>query len=332
MAGSRQRENQLSRTFAACFNEVPGFRRQMVGVFWKATGHSGHPPGHDSWQCVAEESTPKPGGGRVDLHVTRTDGGGRTPPGPHEFYVESKVESRLTRHQPHKYRRHGVRPLIVITKYRPEVPAAELDAEDVFSLRWQDVHRVLRSPLTHGAVDRRICLWMTDYLEELDMAYREDLSLADLRSCGKLFRTVTSKREWSSMASRGVFEVAHSCAGILDALHQDFLDRHQKLASAPYQNQQTFYGTYIAPPGKSVTVHHLGWSISKTRWTKWNLMCSICWGSDHTGTDFLVRLAGSEVEEHESSIPVARFLSKGKLDRAKLLRHVEACSRKWGGV
>jgi hypothetical protein len=332
MAGSRQRENQLSRTFAACFNESQGFRRQMVGVFWKATGHSGHAPGHDHWQCVAEESTPMPGGGRVDLHITRTDGRGRTPPWHHAFYVESKVESRLTRRQPHNYGQHGVRPLIVITKYRPEVPAAELKAEDVFSRRWQDVHRALQDPGIHGAVDRRICRWMTDYLEELDMAYREDLSLADLDSCGTLFRIVTSKREWSAMASRGVFAAAHSCTGVLDDLHQDFLGRHPKLASAPYQNRQTFCGTYTAPSGKSVTLHHLGWSISKTRWTKWQLICSICWRSDHAGTNFYVRLEGSAVEEHESFIPVDRFLSKGKLDRGKLLRHLEVCSRRWGVV
>jgi hypothetical protein len=33
---------------------------------------------------------------------------------------------------------------------------------------------------------------MTDYLEELGMAYREDLSLANPESCGRMFRAITS--------------------------------------------------------------------------------------------------------------------------------------------
>ena len=67
---------------------------------------------------------PVPGGGRPDIRLTN---------GRRVVHLESKVEAELTLKQLKKYRESSVKVLIAMTKYRPDVPPAEL---------WQ--HRIRR--------------------------------------------------------------------------------------------------------------------------------------------------------------------------------------------
>lgn len=325
LAGSQQRENQFSRTFAACFNESAVFRNRTINLFWEKLGHRSNPPDPEHWQCSAEVATPLGGGGRVDLHFTHV---GRSGTVLRDFYVESKVESPLTLRQVKKYRTHGVESLLVITKHRAEEP---LSGVGVCSIRWQDVHRELRKPTGARAVDKQLCEWMADYLEELDMAYREDLTVEDLASCGKLFRSVgTAKRGWSQLSARRVFEIAHSCSGMLDDLHQDFLDAHPALEAKPYINSRTNYGKWIDPVEGSET-HSIGWTIAKRHWNRWQLVCSMAWEEQDSqdGGSFFVGLQGSTVKARTSTMPLQKFATGGVIERAKLLRHLTSCVRKW---
>ena len=70
LAGA-QRENQLSRTFAACFNESPTFRRVMLNRFWQALGRGKNAHSPSDWRCSPEVRTPEGGGGRVDFYFSR---------------------------------------------------------------------------------------------------------------------------------------------------------------------------------------------------------------------------------------------------------------------
>ena len=329
LAGSKQRENQVSRTFAASFNESQAFRRIMLGVFWRALRRGANPPHRTPWGCRAEVAPPKADGGRVDLCISPLTSSGSSR---RAFYVESKVDAALTKRQVKKYLKSGARPLIVMTKEKPDDP---VDDEEVAYVRWQDVHRALQETSGAGAVDRRVCRWMAEYLEELGMAYREDLSLTDVESCGKLFRRIaTRKQGWSQMASREVFEVVHNCAGLLTELQRDFLARHSMLAGAPYIRGETIYGKWNDEGSKSIS-HHLGWGIRKSPWAKWNFLCAICWENEPDRAAYLyLLLDGSTVKRHESGPELKKFLSKstGRLDRAKLLQHLEKCARTWGVV
>lgn len=323
LAGSQQRENQLSRAFAACFNESRAFRVAMLALFWPALGHAKAPRSPERWRCSAEIATPIDGGGRVDLHLTYADASGAVV---QDFYVESKVESPLTERQVEKYRKHGVTSLLVITKYRAPT---HVKISGVPRLRWQDVHRALHNRPGTAAVDRELCRWMLEYLEELDMAYREDLTVADLSSCGKLFRSVRSSKTWTQVAARNIFEIAHACTGMLDDLHQEFLDAHPKLEAAPYHNSKTHYGKWVEPSDDSES-HHLRWTIVKHHWSKWQLGFSICWSEDPQDDGrFFVMLDGSTVKYRDSSVALERFVTNGAIDRTKLLRHLESCARRW---
>ena len=298
----------------------------MLNLFRRKLGYKNELDSPDSWQCSAEVATPLEGGGRVDLRFTRTNQSGAVV---QDFYVESKVESPLTLAQVEKYRKHGVKSLLVLTKYKPDEP---IIAKGVSELRWQDVHRVLQDMAGARAIDGRLCQWMAEYLEELDMAYREDLTVADLSSCGKLFRSVRSSEKWKQVSARYVFEIAHACTGMLDDLHQDFLDAHPTLEAAPYRNSKTHYGKWVEPEDDSDS-HHLRWQITKRHWRRWQFCFSIVWSEDSRDDGHVfVMLEGSTIQYRESSAPIKNFVTKGVIDRAKLLRHLNSCALKWGVV
>jgi hypothetical protein len=331
LAGSRQRENQLSRTFAACFEESPGFRQAVLALVWRATKRRGPMPGRDGWTCAVEQSLNGPRRGRVDLHLL-----GPSRPGgkSDQFFIESKVESDLARSQPLKYLQAGIRPLIVITKYLPDADVRSLASDQVFFLRWQDVHRALRVTKSRHLADRQIARWMIDYLEELEMAYREDLSARDLIECAHLFRRAAgSAQGWRQMAARGVFEAAHGVAGLMDDLRTDFVTRHPRFAKAPFGKTETFYAKHSENGGRSAH-HHLGWEIHRRHWKTWQIACSIRWDDSAQGplqAYFWISLQGTSiVPGYEEARPTAQFFRDKKLDRAKLLNRLENRLADWG--
>lgn len=99
-AGSRQRENQLSSTFAACFSQSPPFRRAFINLLatkseWHSLGRARH------WTITCEQRAPKKGGGRPDLCLRQASEGEK------EIWVENKVEAPLTEEQIARYLRGG---------------------------------------------------------------------------------------------------------------------------------------------------------------------------------------------------------------------------------
>lgn len=162
------------------------------------------------------------------------------------------------------------------------------------------------------------------------MAYREDLTLTDLALCGRLFRAVRSNATWSQLVPRKTFEIAHACTGLLDDLHQEFIDAHPRLEIAPYRNSQTHYGKWIEPSDKSES-HSLRWTISKGNWKKWHFAYSIYWSEKpQDGGRIFVMLQGSNVTPRYATVALKRFLTKGVLDRDKLFGHLQSCARDWG--
>ena len=113
-AGSQQRENQLSSTFAACFTQSPWFREVIIGQLCRAC-RIGKPRGLGSWLCSEQQHLPKGGRERIDLLLSPL------PPvkGIPSFHLESKVESPLTEEQVNKYRKQGAEYLIAVTKHPP---------------------------------------------------------------------------------------------------------------------------------------------------------------------------------------------------------------------
>jgi hypothetical protein len=330
LAGTGQQENQLSRTFAACFEESAHFRRQVLRLLWDACRKSGPAPEPEGWICTPEISTPVKGGGRVDLRIARVLKSGQQGKQWPAFTLESKVESPLTDAQVRKYRSHGVEHLVAITKYRPEVSQQRLRRLGAHALRWQDVHRALRSNAAGSSVERRVATWMADYLEELGMAYREQLTVGSLRSCGRLFRAIACSKKYKEMDPRDAFEVAHGCLGLLDDLYRDLVELHPKLAARRHWG--TSYYKWRDPDGN--TYHFLGWCITKSKWTKWRFGCDFGWPeNDEEDITFSIYLYGSNTDESDKDIPLQKLASTaGVLDPHKLLQKLNLYAGRWNVV
>lgn len=208
LAGSRQRENQLSRTFKACFDHSQVFRTRVLALLARTCDLKLSP--HAEWECDAEVGHRS--GGRMDM-VLRS-------PGQPRLILESKVESvlalaQLKRYGPNRSRGHH---LVAVTKYRPEVPRRELRRAAIRSIRWQDVHRALTNAPVTGGVDRFVAEAFTGYLEGQEMAYRSTLSPMNLKRAGALLAVCAAQSPNTRALS------ASRAFGALDSLAQLLLD------------------------------------------------------------------------------------------------------------
>ena len=108
---SHQQENQLSRTFKACFDASESFRHLVID-FLRGRVHIPLPRS-ERWACDVEQAV-KGKIGRLDFHIRAHDGDDGVA-------IESKVESPLREDQIAKYRKGGVKRLLIVTKHPPEV-------------------------------------------------------------------------------------------------------------------------------------------------------------------------------------------------------------------
>ena len=152
LAGHQQ-ENQLSRTFKACFDNSARFRELVVAF---AARRLDTPlPRTSQWACDVEH--PVQGKlGRLDLYFRRLGG-------EDDFAIESKVESPLDEAQISKYRRAGIKRLLIATKYPAEVSERRLRQLGVAAFRWQDIHDLLRRHRPRSPVDRFLFSALGEY-------------------------------------------------------------------------------------------------------------------------------------------------------------------------
>lgn len=317
LAGSRQRENQLSRTFKACFDASTVFQTRVLDLLARTC--AARVKGHADWGCVAEEGNN--GGGRFDL-VLRA-------PGQPTFVLESKVESVLTLSQLRRYRsqRQGRHHVVAVTKYRPEVPRRQLRRAGIHALRWQDIHRALTEPVVSGAVDRFITASFADYLVGEDMAYRSSLSSLSLRRAGRLLAASGSQKSTVAAVS------AREGFGTLDALAQLLLDltfdvRDEFPALAASRRFGPYYGRYDGQPelyagrewGRTghPTFRSLAWgfSVAKDRTLRFSVWI-------YTGTE--------DVPRESRRLRMAELTSRGHaLDRDRVWQVLRRQLKQWG--
>jgi hypothetical protein len=122
VAGSGAGENYLSRLFQACFAKSVSFRQVALSTIWKACALPKTIPKADNWVCDYQPSTHVTGGGRPDLCLRP----GQAANVSKHIVLESKLGSILTEKQLQKYKDHGTKVLIAVTKNRPEVPNKRL--------------------------------------------------------------------------------------------------------------------------------------------------------------------------------------------------------------
>lgn len=215
LAGSQQQENQLSRTFKACFEASPRFRERVLQLV--ARSCQVRVSAGAEWECLAEVGHHS--GGRTDLVL-------RAPEQP-RFTLENKVESVLTLAQLRRYRpsRRRGEYLVAVTKYRPDVPKRDVCRVGACTLRWQDVHRALTAVPVSGAADRFIATAFAEYLEGKDMAYRSTLDRMNLQRAGAMLAASASlKPNTKALSASRAFGALDSLSGMLLDLTFDVRD------------------------------------------------------------------------------------------------------------
>ncbi len=324
LAGSGQQENQFSRTFLACFGQSEFFRRQVLEELYALCRIRTRRYTDVQWACAVEVPTPVAGGGRMDIRIMPT---GEVRTELPVFYLESKLGSPLTLEQLRRYRRHGVDYLIAVTKYSPQVSSAEAQAAGVFTLRWQDIHRRLLHAVRAGHSERFLMHSLLAYMEEIGMAYREDLTMNDLEACRRVLTIISNPRYGEySPTNRNGFELCGACLGLLEDVWHRLVELHPTFA--PYHLWSPGYFHWSDETGRQ---HAFGWDLWKRTWREENLAFRIwfpetkteplLWTTEHRGTKPVNRYSERSAD---------RMLAKnGSVNQESLVRWLESCIKRW---
>ena len=320
LAGTRQQENQLSRTFQACFSASPGFRNSVLKMLCREC--QAHANVSAEWTCAVDLAGPN--GGRPDLRISSTQRGQPV------FVLESKVGSKLREEQLLRYRTRKndeMTFIVAITKNRPEVAPRALRRVRVDSVRWQDIHRALNDQTVHNPVDRFIASSFVVYLEDSDMAYREQLTVSDLENAARLLRAI--HHESDGMATKDGFDTLNSCACVLKDICSDVREEFSTLKRMGRWGPKYFcWAKGEDGPGRE---HEIGSGLWREVGKKEDgLGWSFLFSAD---TAYSTQWSVWRYEENErlSSFDrdIRRFFTRGVLDSNKLVQSVRHQAKKW---
>lgn len=258
LGNSAHRELKVSRAFAACFAGSQTFRRQTLRYICKSCGIPTRTATLDSWRCETEVTVAR---GRVDIRLVPDTT--QTP----TIILENKVAAPLTKEQLLRYKSRGSRTrLVVVTKHYPEVGGLWLRNNHIVSLRWQDFHRILGAlDVGSRGVDRFLSQEFRTYLEELDMAHREDLTRTDIHRVAALFRTIDVPHV-SDMDAEPGFRAGADMIHFLNEVLRRSRERQPELER--WKRWGTRYFKW-RPDRNSPWQHHLAFRLMKHGWQEY---------------------------------------------------------------
>lgn len=336
VAGDSAGENYLSRLFQACFAKSLSFRQIVLSTIWKSCSLPMPVPAANNWKCDYQPTTEIARGGRPDLCLR--------PPKDAKFrkliFLESKLKSLLDERQLRKYRDHGADILVAVTKNRPEVPQYGFRQLGVKALRWQDFCRAMRQTAIKGPREQFICQSFAEYLEESEMAYREDLTTQHLEEIGVMLRKIALHKYSETTLGLTTFNYAHNCMQLLRDVRATVLERLPKLA------QWTTWGPgyyHDFEEGDEETWHALGFSFTPNRWRKGERVFSCRLFFYPNGSTKWAVSAGKydvsidkenlhTVDSISSRIKFSRGAIVKALDAEKMAKTVIDAARKWHTV
>jgi hypothetical protein len=325
----KEKENQLSRSFATCFNTSSVFRRRIIHLLHDTCRLPDSKVPDSAWQCVAEVRTPQAGGGRLDLEfsVEPSRKHAETP----VFVIENKVEAKLTLKQLRKYKRHGVEYLIAVTKYPPDVSERQLKDEGVFALRWQDIHRHLSSQLPTTPVDRFLIRSLIEYLEELNMAFPEKLKSSDLRDLRRVLNVAASDKPYKGLDPKNAFVTADQCLRFLAELRRQLVERIPELEAYRFWGPTFYVWRESKDDDVNDGVHAFGWEIRGTPWWVVGFSCELHFPRiRREPIRWWVSLHGRQRTEKKKCFTLARFSDSNGTIRQEWLRdRLTEIAKKW---
>jgi hypothetical protein len=279
----------------------------------------------DEWNCLYQPSTPKKTSLRPDLMIYNT----LPKKNNNAIYIESKINAHLTERQLRNYRSNGVKYLVALTKYIPEVSANKINSLDVYRLRWQDFHATIKLILLCGKKfsnqNKFICDQFVKFLEEADMAYNQVLSTKDFTEINKTFIAIAGN------CINGIGRLNYRadsiarCSSLLNEIALELLNNIPQLAKA-----KTWSGYYNIIDDNDDYFHVLQYSLYKKpyndnifRWGFWfpkNEKQPIKWYVGYIRK-------GTEIGEKETGLK--KILEKGRVQPDLLAKNVIALAKKW---
>lgn len=245
------------------------------------------------------------------------------------FVIESKTDTILRREQLRKYR-GDCDYLVAVTKYSPEVPERQRKADTVFALRWQDFHRHFSQLHPRDPVEKFLIKSFVEYLEELRMAYPEQLRAGDIKKCRRLFEVAVSQRDYEGMEPRNLFAVADQCVQFMAELRRQLLERvpaYEKCAT----NGPTFYAWRESAAKRG---HAIAWGFRTSPYHLARFDCTLIFPTPtDQETYWEFSLWGSSITDRNASelrIPLSRTVDpEGMVRQDFLLGRLEDVSKKW---
>jgi hypothetical protein len=261
-AGSQQRENQLSSTFAACFTQSLWFRHVVIDVVRQASRINA-PLRRTDWVCSEQVCPPKGGRWRIDLRVSPAPPADGIP----TFHLESKVESPLTEEQVKRYRKKGAEYLIAVTKHPPEVSERRLRQLGAHAVRWQDIHRALNDGRPTSHVDEFIRSSFLTFLEELGMAHAEDLRLSDLSKLVEHFNKLRSPK-YAYFVPKQSFQIADALTDFLAEVRRQFMEASPVTEKYTYRWGPGVWLYFDEENPEKLSHYAFGWNLHRYGWRK----------------------------------------------------------------
>lgn len=319
---TRDPENSLSRLFVASFTASKAFADAVLKAIWRGAALQGKLATTVGWSCSYQQSTTKKGGGIVDILLQPPQ---FNPHGMKPIWLESKLGSRLGEAQLSKYKDHGARVLVAVTKNWPEVPPARLASIGVKQLRWQDVCRSLRGTGRLSQVDRFIFNSFTTYLEKHEMAFRENITAADLGAVRKLVNRISDRRSYTEIAPRDGFETAHDILDLFRDVKHIFLDKQPR-----FIGWRTWGPGYYRQLHNETSDHHvLGFGLFLRAWSKQHLLCGFMLPvAKDMPFQLYIRYLCNDLTK-EKRFPIKRIASGGAIDAEKIATLLKATVAEW---
>jgi hypothetical protein len=297
-----------------CFRESPPFARAVLDLLYE-TCSAGAPRSDLEWRCDTEVAFAQ---GRPDIEIHA--------PGL-RFRLESKIGAPLTKGQllRYRFRREGEY-LLALTKRPPDVGNRWMKQKGVFSIRWQDVHRAAAGARARNGRDRYLRDSFCLYLEELAMAHREDVRVADLQRLHVLFNAIASSKG-SRVAPRNSFDVAESCLHLLRELIRDARDEIPALQEWGRRGPAYVREVYTSGDVR----HHLGVHFRRDRGPEWLGAGFTFWQDKHQAKWEVWRTRKRDGLSDNRFRSLTSVCGKtGALDRGKMLRSFITLARELG--
>jgi len=222
---TQREEEQLSRTFQACFNHSQGFRERVFAVLEQHCELPFKVGSKEAWFCDVEVAT-KDGKGRIDIRL-RPSG----EPGPRKtICIESKVKAPDKMEQLQRYRKMGT--VVLLTKERPRIGERVLDIKGIQHFRWQDLHDALSNANGIKGKDRFLVEQFCHYLEDLEMASESKVSEEDVVDIGRLLNAVGNGFKLHGMIPRRGMEASLRWMNLTAEVAERLKEAHPGLAKA----------------------------------------------------------------------------------------------------